>query len=206
MTSQHSIHDIKAIISHVTWIISDSTSTVSLSSHPDYRSYNPHCMYNRPTICMTSYELHMTSHPLFMILLFMISHHTHCIHVITSSIPVIESTVAAPLLIVYWLSHTYYMCDIKPTICMTSQEFYMTSHSLFMKSQYCIPTSHPLYSWQHTHSLWHHILYTCDITATVSMTRHLLCLWHHLQYIWHLTWCMNDNTIMVSDITLNVSV
>ena len=43
-------------------------------------------------------------------------------------------------------------------------------------------TSHPLYSWQHTHSLWNHKLYTCDITANVSMTRHPLCLWHHSIY------------------------
>ena len=58
MTSQHSTHDIKAIISHLTPIISDSTLTVSLSSHPDYWSYNPHCMYdNTATICMTSFEL-----------------------------------------------------------------------------------------------------------------------------------------------------
>ena len=67
MTSQHSTHDIKAIISHHTSIISESPPTVSLSSHPDYRSYNPHCMYdNTATICMTPYELHMTSHPWFM--------------------------------------------------------------------------------------------------------------------------------------------
>ena len=33
MTLQHSTHDMKAIISHLTPIISDSTSTVSLSSH-----------------------------------------------------------------------------------------------------------------------------------------------------------------------------
>ena len=68
MTSQHSTHDIKAIISHLTPIISDSTYTVPLSSHPDYRSYNPHCMYdNTAAIGMTSYELHMTSYTLFMI-------------------------------------------------------------------------------------------------------------------------------------------
>ena len=36
MTSKHSWH--QTIISHLTPIISDSTSTVSLSSHPDYRS------------------------------------------------------------------------------------------------------------------------------------------------------------------------
>ena len=50
-------------------------------------------------------------------------HHTHCIHFITPRIPFIASTVAGPLLIVYWLYHTYYMCDMKPTICLTSQEF-----------------------------------------------------------------------------------
>ena len=121
MTSQHSTHDLKAIISHLTLIISDSTNTGSLSSHPDYRSYNPHCMYgNTAIVCMTSYELHKTSHPLFMI-----SHHTMTSHPQYSShhprIPVIASTVAGPLLIVYWLYHTYYMCDMKPTICMASQ-------------------------------------------------------------------------------------
>ena len=76
MTSQHSIHDIKTIISHLTPIIPDSTSRVSLSSHTVYRWYNPHCMYdNTATICTTSYELHMTSHPLFMI-----SHHAMTSH------------------------------------------------------------------------------------------------------------------------------
>ena len=99
MTSQHSTHDIKVVISHLTPIISDSTSTVSLSSHPDYQSYNPHCMYdNTPTISMISYALQMTSLPLFVI-----SHNamTYCIHVIIPRIPVITSTVAGPIFIVY---------------------------------------------------------------------------------------------------------
>ena len=60
----------------------------------------------------------MTSHPLY-------SRYV-------TRIPVIESTVAGQLLIVYWLYHTYYMCDIKSIIYMTSREFYMTSPSLFM--------------------------------------------------------------------------
>ena len=47
----------ESIISHIKLIISDSAFTVSLSSHPDYRSYNRHCMYdNTGTIFMTSYE------------------------------------------------------------------------------------------------------------------------------------------------------
>ena len=132
MTSQHSTHDIKAIISHLTLIISDSTSTVSLSSLPDYRSYNPHCMYdNTATKCMTSYELHMASHPLFMISLHaMTSHPLYLCHHTQDICHRIHCS--GPLLIVYWLYHTYYMYAMKPTICMTSQEFYITSHSLFM--------------------------------------------------------------------------
>ena len=80
MTSQHSIHDIKSTLSRITPIISDSTSTVYLSSHPDYRSYNPQCMYDiTATICTTSYELQMTYHPLFMI-----SHHSMISHTLYS--------------------------------------------------------------------------------------------------------------------------
>ena len=84
MTSQPSTHDIKAIISPLTPIISESTSTESLSLHPNYRSYNPHCMYdNTATICMTSCKLHMTSHPLFMILHHAMTSHPlySCVHV-----------------------------------------------------------------------------------------------------------------------------
>ena len=119
MTSQHSTHDIKAIISHFTPIIFDNKSTVSVSSVPDYQSYNPHFIYdNTATICMTSCELHMTSHPLFMISSHAMTshplylcyhtqdtgHHIHC---------------RWTIIIVYWLYHTYYMYELKPTICIT---------------------------------------------------------------------------------------
>ena len=46
----------QSIISHIKQIIFHNSSTVSLSSHSDYRSYNPHCMYdNTVKICMISY-------------------------------------------------------------------------------------------------------------------------------------------------------
>ena len=132
MTSQHSTHDIKAMIYHLTPIISESTSTVSLSSHPDFRSYNPHfCMITQPQYvwyhinCIWRHIHSLWYHT-------MLWHHTHCIHVITSRTPVMASTVAGPIPIVYWLYDTYYMCDMKHTTCMTSEKFYMTSHSLFM--------------------------------------------------------------------------
>ena len=133
-------------------------------------------------------------------------HHTHCIHVTTPNISDIRSIVAASLLTMYWFYHTYSMCDIKCIICMTSYECFMTSHPVFMTSHDCIHDTHPLYSWHHTHCILDHIHSTCDIKATVYMTQHLLCSWHHTHYIRHLTWCMNDNTTTVSDITLTVSV
>ena len=56
MTSQHSIYYM-SIITHMKLIISEGTSNVFLSLHPDYRSYNPHRMYdNTGTICMISCE------------------------------------------------------------------------------------------------------------------------------------------------------
>ena len=109
MTSQPSTHDIKAIISPLTPIISESTSTESLSLHPNYRSYNPHCMYdNTATICMTSCKLHMTSHPLFMILQHaMTSHPLYSCHHTQDTWYRIRCSWT--ILIVYWLYHTYYM-------------------------------------------------------------------------------------------------
>ena len=133
-------------------------------------------------------------------------HQTHSIHLITAGMPVIASPVAVPLLIVYWLYHSYYMCDMNP-LCVWHHRnsIWHHIHSLWHNNTVFM-TSYPLNSWQHTHLLWHHIFYTCIITAIISMTRHVLCLWHHIQYVWHLTLLINDNTTMVSDITLTVSV
>ena len=119
MTWQHSIHDIQAIISHLTLIISDSISTVTLSSHQDYQSYNPYCMYDKTaTICMT-YEIHMTTHPLYMI-----SHHgmtTHSLcschhtqyncHRIHCSCTITYSVLIIPRLLYVW-HETHYIHDI----------------------------------------------------------------------------------------------
>ena len=67
MISKHSIHYISLLYLYyisiyqtislcIKLIISDSTSTVSLSSHPYYWSYIPDCMYdNTGTIFLTSY-------------------------------------------------------------------------------------------------------------------------------------------------------
>ena len=162
MTSNHSIQDIKATLSHITPIISDSTSTVSVSSHPDCQSYNPHCMYIIATVCMTSHELHMTSHPLFMTShhsmtshplyschhTIYIWHHIHCSCIITHSVLIIPH-----LLYVWHQTHSMYdiiwiLYDITPT-------------------HYDITR---LYSWHHIHSIDDSTPTVYEITYTLLVT------------------------------------
>ena len=197
----------QSIISHIKLIISDSISTVSLSSHQDYGSYNPHCMYdNTGTICADIIWIHMTSHPLFKI-----SHHamtfTHTVFM--SSHPGYLSL--HPLLLSYYLQCIDYTTS---AICVFSNPLYVWHHMNSMWHHNCslwhhktvFMTSHPQYSWHHTHCIRHDTHSTCDITATVIMTRHLLCFWHYTQCIWHLTWWMNGNTRTVSDMIPILSV
>ena len=119
---------------HHTQIIDHTTPIVCMITQPQYVWYHMNYIWHH----IHSLWYHTT-----------LWHHTHCIHVITPRIPVIASTVARPLLIVYWLYHTYCMCDMKPTICMTSHETYMIPHSLWHNNT-VFRTSHPLYTWQHT--------------------------------------------------------
>ena len=96
-------------------------------------------------------------------------HHTHCIHVITPSICDIASTEPESLLIVYCLKHTCSMCDIKPTVCMTLYEFYMTAHLLFMTSKFCIhDITSSLFMTSHPFSLISLLLYQCGHTSFID--------------------------------------
>ena len=97
------------------------------------------------------------------------------------------------------------MCDIKPTICMISYEFHVTSHPVFMTSQDCIHditptqllTSYPLYITWHKLYLWYHSHCNYDKTPTmfltlysVYMTSHTLNEWQHNDCIWQNTQCI----------------
>ena len=145
MTSQHSTHNIKSIISHLTPILSESTSTVSLSLHPNYRSYNPHCMYNTATICMTSCKLHMTSHPLFMILhhamtshpLYSCHHTQDTCHRICCSWTNSYSVLTIPPLLYVW-HETHYKYDITGIL----YDITLTLYDITIQ-----------YSWCHNHSI-----------------------------------------------------
>ena len=192
MTLQHSIYYISLLYLISNWLY--------LTTHPLYLCHNTQIINHiTPIVCMIIQAQYIWHHMNIYDITYTLYDitprydiHTHCIHVITPRIPLIASTVAELLLTVYWLYHICNMCDIKPTICMTSYEFYVTSQPLFMTSQDCI---HDITS----------TLYF-DITAIVTMTRHLLCFWHYNQCIWHLTCWMNENTTTVSDMIPNVSV
>ena len=79
----------------------------------------------------------------------------------------------------------------------------------------------PHNSWHHTHCIWHDINSTCDITATVTMTRHLLVFdiilrvydishaeWRTSQWL-YLTWCSmylyNQTHLIVLHIELSLT-
>ena len=131
--------------------------------------------------------------------------HIHCIQVITPRIPVIASTVAELLLTVYWLEHVCNMCDMKPLYVWHMNSMWYHNH-YYWHQKTVFMTSHPQCSWIQSHCIRHDIHYTCDITATVTMTRHLQYFWHGTQCIWDLNRWMNGNTMTVSVMIPNVSV
>ena len=102
--------------------MSDITPNVSVSSHPVDQFYQAQCMYDiTASMCMTSYALHVTSHPQFRT-----SHH--------------------------------FMYDIRSTL-----SDLISTLSL---------SSHPLYWWYHSHSMY-------DLTSSISVISHPLYLWYN---------------------------
>ena len=217
MTSQHSTHNIIAIISHLTPIISDSTCTVSLSSHPDYRSYNPHFMYEyTATICMTSYELPMTPHPLFMI-----SHHTMTSHPLYSchhsrdachripcSWTITYSLLIIPQLLYVW-HETHCMYDITGilyditltlydiTILYSWGHIHSTHDStptLYDITYSILASSQPVYLWQDVFYVYGIILSIYDISYCLSMTIQPWYLTSHSQYLYNHAHLIDDIT------------
>ena len=172
----------------------DSTPTVSVSSHPDYWSYNPHCMYDiTAKICISSYELHMTSHPLFMI-----SHHSmtshplySCYHTqivwhhIQCSCAITHTVWLEPHLLYVW-HQTHYMYDIIWILYDITPTLYHIKR---------------LHSWYHIHSI-HDITPTLfDITTTESVLSHPFYWWHHIMYGCHHSWHTCDIIQTLHDIT-----
>ena len=195
--------------------MSDITSNVSVSSQPMYQFYQTQCMYDiTSTICMKSYVIRVTSHPLFMTSqhffmtsspLYMTSHplyltlpplhlchHTHSINDITANICMILHPVYVwhPIHYIYDIIPSMYdittLCveDTTLSICMTSFALQVTLHPPYHNK--------PQYLWFHIH-LRHDITPTLlDIPPTVSLSSQPLQ-WYHTHfcmtslplYVWH---------------------
>ena len=148
-----------------------ATYTLYMRHHSHYLCPYTHQIGNiTPTLCMTSpppyvwHCLHYTRHHILTLWpettglchhTHYIGHHVHCICVITGT--------------VLMISHQLYFWD---HIRYNSQHHI---HSIWHDS-HCM-TSQPMHSWHqisyiwhHIHGLWHLIPYTCEVTATISVT------------------------------------
>ena len=124
-------------------------------------------------------------------------HHTqYTCHCILCSCVINYSVLIIKHLLYVW-HQTHYMYDIT--------WFYMTSHSLFTKSQYCIHdftstllmTAHPLYMTSDTLYLRHHSHCIYDKVPPIFTTSYSLCrtsqmmyAWRYNNGIWHHTHCV----------------
>ena len=187
MRSHHITYDSKCTVP-ISLPLSDIASTASVSSQPLYWWSLDNCIYDITlSLCMASYALYITSHPLFMIshhcshhitsTEFMISHtlymtsHTRQHDIISAISPTISDTasnVSVSSNPVYQLHHIHSLDHIPYTICMTSYSVCMTWHELY--------DIRPLYVWHDIQYIYDIISYIYDITHTAFMTTQCLYL------------------------------
>ena len=173
-----------------------------MTSHTIYMWYPIHyiydilsTMYDNTTVCIVdttlgicviSFALQMTSHPLYHTKPQYLSCHIHFRHDITAPVSDIAPNVSFSFQRLHcfhthhcicchkkW-QHTHYICDIICSIYDIISTAFMTSDLLCMRSHAQFITSHPLY-------LWHHSHYIGNITPTMSVnTYHLYLTWNTL--------------------------
>ena len=176
-----------------------TTSTVSVSSNPGYQLHFTHSLYvithymydiifSMPDITWTLYDITPIN----------VWHHSQYIYDIICNIYDITHIVSWKQSDYTWnlthciWHHSHCICMVKPTLSMPSQQLWKSSHlahvwhhtpptshqvqTLWLQSS-VFRTSQTLHSWHqisyirhHILSLWHLIPYTCDITATISVT------------------------------------
>ena len=156
----HHTHGNTNVISAIWPTISNTTSTVSVSSNPGYQRYHTHSLYDiTHTIRVTSYSVCMLSQHLFMTLhptmyniissIFMTSYpicmvSSYCFHGNTMTIPDISPTIFGITATASVSSHRWhtplYQCI---ALSMTSQQVHKSSHLAHV--------------WHHTQSTSHHI-------------------------------------------------
>ena len=124
----------------------------------------------KPPICMTSYEFHISSQPLFMI-------SQDSIHNITSTLFLTSHPLYMTWHSLFLWHHTHCNYEKTPTMFLTLYSKYMTSHMVN--------------EWQHIDCIWHDTQCICiiqtnlidDITPYVRMKSHPLHAWNQRNFI-----------------------
>ena len=194
----HHTHDNTKVITATSPSISDTTSTVSVSSNPVYQLYYTHSLYDTTHYMYDiTFSMNDITWTLYDIIPIEVWHHILYIYDIISNIYGITHTVSwKPNVSTLHLTHSLWyhshvICVVAPALSMPSQQLWRSSHlthvwhythptshkiqtlwhqsSVFRTSQ-TLHSWHRIYIWHHIHGLWHLIPYTCDITATISVT------------------------------------
>ena len=176
---------------NLTATMSDIKPTVSVSSHPMYPFYQTQCMYDiTATICVTSYTLHRTSHPLCMTTNHFLYDIKSSISDITFTISDLMSTVSRSSHPLYQWYHSDYMYDITSSIHVTSYLIYLWHHIHYVGNHNAVC------GWHHTQNIYDNICTADDITSTLSnqatvfILSHPLQAWHHTHSIRHRPHCI----------------
>ena len=160
-----------------------------------------------PTICVTSYALYLTSHPLLMS-----SHYSA--YDSTTSICETTSSMQGHIYPIHVTSQPL-ICVITPTVLTTSHPLFVWHHTLHMCSIFCTieDITSSLYDikapflWHHPHCIWHLIQGISVITSTVLMISHQLYLWDLIRYIWRpCIHCIQHHIHYICKIIATVSV
>ena len=172
----------------------------SLISHP--------LLYDiTPTICVTSYELYITSYPLLM------SSH-YCTY---DSTPLTYETTFRMQFKIYTIHVTSesLVCVFTPTVLRASHTLFVWHHTRHTYNIFCtlkdimssIYEIKPEISWHHTHYIWHRINTISVTTSTLLMISHQNYLWDLILYLcWHHFHCIQQPIHYVCTITATVPV
>ena len=213
-------------LSHQTTVFTMSHPLEEEQQSPSIR-HRTHCIYIiapspltshtllydiTPTLCVTSYEQYITSHPILM------SSH-HCTYDITVSIYETTSSMRATYTFNMW-HHSHYLCHhthcidcITPTLFRTSHSPHLWHHLHYIRHHFLtfLPQTtilripHPLYYTLYPLYLCHHTNSINDITAIICMISHTVCVRHSVHYIYDILHTMYDNiTLWVDYTTLGI--
>ena len=189
--------------------------------------------YTTLGICMTSFALQKTAHPLYHIKLQSLRFHIHFRHDITLPVSdmhplyLCHHTLSTDITPTFVWKHTHYMYYIICTIYnIISTDYVITLLYLWQQnldiwttpvcsSKYTLSmwhhshssvSSHSLFVWHHTHNILHHID-VVSVTTSPVLIPHQLYFWDLILYMWrHHIHCIQQHIHYIFSITATLPV